>query len=122
MTIAAPHSLGEILREARVKVGLTLRDLAKKLELAPSYISDIENDRRIPSEDVLRQFAQTLALKFDDLMAMAGRVGNDAERYLKKHPAVGVLFRRISDKRLPEAEIQKLISEVEKMGSKKRDS
>jgi transcriptional regulator with XRE-family HTH domain len=122
MSKSAAESLGEVLRDARVKAGTTLRDLAKVLDLAPSYISDIENDRRVPSEDVLQRLAQELGLPFDDLMALAGRVGDDAERYMKKHPTVGMLFRRISDRRLPDEDLQKLLSTVEKMGSKRRGS
>ncbi len=51
-------------------------------------------------------------------MALAGRVGDDAERYLKKHPAVGALFRRISDKRLSDEDLKKLNSVVEKMAAR----
>jgi transcriptional regulator with XRE-family HTH domain len=112
-------TLGEVLRDARVKADLSLRDLARKLSITPSYISDIENDRRVPSEDVLRQFAEFFGLSFDHLMALAGRVGDAAERYLRNHPTAGVLFRRISDKRLLEEQLQKLLSDVEAMGGKK---
>ena len=113
------RSLGEVLRSRRVETDVSLRDLAKKLGLAPSYVSDIENDRRVPSEDVLQRLAAELGLRFDDLMARAGRFGDDAERYMKQHPAAGALFRRISDKRLPDEDLKKLLTTVEKMGTKK---
>jgi transcriptional regulator with XRE-family HTH domain len=113
------QSLGEVVRRKRIEVNISLRDLAKKLELAPSYLSDIENNRRVPSEDVLQRLAAELGLKVDDLMARAGRFGDDAERYIKQHPAAGVLFRRISDKRLQDGDLKKLLSSVEKMGAKK---
>ncbi|MGK3962059.1 helix-turn-helix domain-containing protein [Sorangium sp. So ce118] len=116
------RTLGEVLREARVQADLSLRDLAKKLSITPSYISDIENDRRVPSEEVLRGLANTFNLDFDHLMALAGRVGDQAERYLKHHPTAGVLFRRISDKRLPEEDLQKLVKTVEQMGKKREPS
>jgi transcriptional regulator with XRE-family HTH domain len=113
------RTLGDVLRNARVAADLTLRDLAKKLNITPSYISDIENDRRVPSEDVLQRLAAELKLKFDELMARAGRVGDQAERYMKQNPSAGVLFRRISERRLPEEDLKKLLTQVEKMGSKK---
>jgi transcriptional regulator with XRE-family HTH domain len=119
MANMAGGTLGEVLRDARVRADLTLRDLAKKLSLSPSYLSDIENDRRVPAEDVLRELANEFNLKFDDLMAMAGRIGDQAERYLKQHPAAGTLFRRISDKRLPEEDLKKLLQHVDRMGTKK---
>jgi len=113
-------TMGEVIRDARLAADLSLRDLAKKLEISPSYISDIENDRRVPSEEVMVQLADTLKLNFNDLMARAGRVGEQAERYLKHHPTAGVLFRRISDKRLAEEELQKLLRAVESMEAKKK--
>ncbi len=112
-------TMGEVVREARLAADLSLRDLAKKLEISASYISDIENDRRVPSEKVMVQLARTLKLHFNDLMARAGRVGDQAERYLRHHPTAGVLFRRISDKRLPEEELQKLLRAVEDTEPKK---
>lgn len=116
------RTLGELLREARTAADLSLRDLAKKLSISPSYISDIENDRRVPSEEVLRDLANTFGLNFDDLMAMAGRVGDQTERYLRHHPTAGILFRRISDKHLPEKDLQQLVNAVEQMGKKKNPS
>jgi len=113
------RSLGDVVRNKRVELDISLRDLAKKLAIAPSYLSDIENDRRVPSEDVLERLAAELKLKLDDLMARAGRFGDEAERYMKQHPTAGVLFRRISDKRLPDEDLKKLLSTVEKMGTKK---
>lgn len=107
--------LGDVIRDARTKADLTLRDLATKLKLTPSYLSDIENDRRIPSEEVIRQLADALHLRPDDLLAMAGRMGEQAERYLKQHPTAGVLFRRISDKGLKEQELKELLEQVEGM-------
>jgi len=122
MANADGRSLGEVLRSARVDAKVSLRDLAKKLDLAPSYLSDIENDRRVPSEDVLERLAAELNLKVDDLMARAGRFGDETERYVKQHPAAGVLFRRISSKRLPDTDLKKLLTTVERMGTKKGGS
>lgn len=119
MANTTDKTLGEVLYDARVAADLSLRDLAKKLNISPSYISDIENARRVPSEDVMKQLAEALELNFDDLMARAGRVGEQAERYLKQHPTAGALFRKISDKRPPEDVLQKLLKEVDRLSSKK---
>jgi transcriptional regulator with XRE-family HTH domain len=47
-------SLGTVIRDARVKSGRSLREFAKLLDITPSYQSDIENDRRVPAEDLLK--------------------------------------------------------------------
>lgn len=108
-------SLGQQIRDARVGAGLSLRALARQLEVAPSYVNDIENDRRVPSEAVLRRIASELGLDADLLLAAAGRVGEGAREYIREQPAAGVLFRRLSDARLDDQGLKKLLEEAEKM-------
>jgi len=113
------QTLGDRIRAARVDAGLGLRELARRLEKAPSYLSDIENDRRVPSEEVLHALSHELGLDFDELMAMAGRFGEQAERYLRRSPTAAILFRRISESRLKEAELRGLIDQVDQMRPRK---
>lgn len=120
--MAPPHAdqlLGDVLREARLAADVSLRELAKQLDLAPSYLSDIENGRRVPAEDVLKRLAEHLGLDFADLMARAGRLGDDAERYLRRHPAAGVLMRRISSARLSDDDLAKLVREADELARRK---
>lgn len=111
-------SLGDLIREARTPKG-SLRDFAKKLDITPSYLSDIENDRRIPAEEVLRRIAELLELNFDELMAKAGRFGDDADRYMRKHPTVGVLFRKLSESKAPDDDLAKLLKKAEELARKR---
>src|SRR5580692_2274975 len=115
MANAGSRSLGDMIREARAKRGITLRALAEKFAKSASYISDIENDRRTPAEPLLRDICRELLLNFDDAMGLAGRIGDEAERELRRTPQLGLLFRRMSD--LPAADretiIQKYLREVE---------
>ena len=53
----ANKTLGEVIRDARVAAGQSLHKFARTLGMTPSYQSDIENDRRIPSEEVLKRIA-----------------------------------------------------------------
>jgi transcriptional regulator with XRE-family HTH domain len=115
-------SLGDIIREARDKKNWSLRDLAKKLEKTPSYLSDIENDRRVPAEEMLQDLARLLDLNFDDLMARAGRLGEETTRYMMKTPAAGMLFRKVSAYKLQEEQLQKLAKEVDELVKKRRRS
>ena len=112
-------SLGEVIRDARVGTGRSLREFARSLEITPSYQSDIENDRRVPSEEVLKKMADLLALDFKDLMALAGRFGKEAERYLRRRPTAGALFRKLSEADAPEEVLRKLLREAEEHQRKK---
>jgi transcriptional regulator with XRE-family HTH domain len=93
------RTIGDVIHDARAKLKLSLRDVTKELDITPSYLSDIENNRRVPSEEVLRKLADFLKLDYDDLMARAGRFGEDAVRYMMKTPAAGVLFRRLAEEK-----------------------
>lgn len=114
-------SLGTVIRDARVKSGRSLREFAKLLGITPSYQSDIENDRRVPAEDVLKKTAELLGLNFEELMALAGRIGEDAQRYLRRQPAAGVLFRKLTETNAPEALLRKMIEEAEEAKRKEKE-
>lgn len=120
-TTPSNRTLGDILRDARVELDLSLRDLSKKLDVTPSYLSDIENNRRVPAEEVLQNMARVFKLDFDELMARAGRVGDDAVRYMQRMPAAGVLFRRLAEHDAPEEMLEKFIKQTETFAGKKKE-
>jgi transcriptional regulator with XRE-family HTH domain len=109
------RSLGDMIREGRLARNVRLRALAVKLGKSPSYLSDIENDRRVPAEPFLRDICRELDLNFDNAMALAGKIGDDVERELRRTPSFGLLFRKMSD--LPaddrEAVIKRYLRDVE---------
>jgi transcriptional regulator with XRE-family HTH domain len=109
------QTLGSMIRTAREDKG-TLRSVAQQLHITPSYLSDIELDRRVPSEDTLRRLAGMLNLSFDDLMVYAGRVGECTHRYIERHPTATKLLRHIAAADLSEAQLQELIRRVDELG------
>lgn len=113
--MADKQSLGDLIKSRRVELDLKLRELARRLDVTPSYVSDIEYDRRVPSEEVLGRIATELQLDLDDLVARTGRIGSEAERYLRDTPAATTLFRRISERRLDDEQIQKLLRSVDRI-------
>lgn len=114
-------NLGDIINMARVEKRLGLRALARQLDITPSYLSDIENNRRIPSEAVLRDLSNALDLDFDRLMQRAGRVGEDVEQYLRQERLAGQLFRRIAASQLDEQALKDLLARVEEPESEGSD-
>jgi transcriptional regulator with XRE-family HTH domain len=107
-------TLGQTIREARLGRELSLRALADLLGRSPSYLNDIEHNRRVPSEAVIEALAEALDLDADSLLAAAGRVGEDAEEYLRARPSAGVLLRKATEKGLSEQDLQRLISQVDR--------
>ena len=108
-------SVGDTINEARVRNRLGLRALARELNIAPSYLSDIENDRRVPSETVLRDMARVLELDFDKLMQEAGRLGEGEEKYFLENELAGRLFRRIARSQLDQEALEKLMLSLEEL-------
>ena len=114
-------SLGDLINKARVDKRLGLRALARKLDIVPSYLSDIENDRRVPSEAVLRKMSQLLDLDFDVLMQQAGRLGEHAEQYLRQDQLAGQLFRRIAESQLDRKGLEGLLTNLDDIEAEKED-
>ena len=114
-------SVGDIINESRVTKRLGLRALARELNITASYLSDIENDRRVPSETVLRDMARVLELDFDQLMQEAGRLGEGTEQYLRDNQLAGTLFRRIARSQLDREALEKLMSSLEELETQGED-
>ena len=112
--------LGSVIRSARIAIGVSLRKFASNLGVTPSYQSDIENDRRIPSENVLKRTAVLLGLDFDELMALGGRFGEGAERYLRHQPTAGALLRKLSEINATEDFLREMLWEAEEYGRKSK--
>ena len=89
-------SLGDTIREARL-ARFKLREFARLLGVSPTHLSDVENDRRVPSEELLTKMASYLELDLDELLAAAGRVPEEARRFMENNPQAVSLFRRVSE-------------------------
>ena len=63
-------TFGELLKEYRKRSNITLRSFAGKMEVSPSYLSDIENDRCLPpyknGNDFVEKAASLLDLSQND--------------------------------------------------------
>jgi transcriptional regulator with XRE-family HTH domain len=64
-------ALGERLRRARVVRGFSLRELARRLEVSPSLVSQIETEKIQPSVRTLYAIVSELGVSFDDIFAEA---------------------------------------------------
>ncbi len=64
-------TLGSTIKERRVLLGLTQRELALKLGVKPSHIAYLETNRRRPSLGLLSRMADVLGLAKESLFALA---------------------------------------------------
>jgi len=69
-----PAALGPRLRAIRLARGIGLRELARRLELSPSSISQIETGKMQPSVRTLYAFAEELGVTVDEVLFASGPV------------------------------------------------
>ena len=118
-------TFGEYVKELRQKLGISLREVARRIEIEPSYLSDIERGRRnAPAKDKLEKLASILEIpeseqyKFYDL-AKVGKsveIAEDVKDIISENDKIPALCRIIKEKG---TNIDKLIKEIEK-GDKNR--
>ncbi len=61
------NNLGSRLKGYRLQSGMTLRELARQVNVSPSFVSQIENGKSQPSVATLYAFAQLLHVSVDHL-------------------------------------------------------
>lgn len=99
-------TLGAFLREKRRQEGLAIRKLVEviknmstaeqELSVSSAYICEIENGRRMPSDDVLSLFVKALNIDKEELELYDTRVPNQEIQELTQMNALyGVAFRRM---------------------------
>jgi transcriptional regulator with XRE-family HTH domain len=90
----------------------SLRRLAGRAGIEPSYLSKIERgDQPPPSEDTIRALARELDEDPDVLLALGGKVSRDLQRIIRRRPALfAQLIRDLKD--LPDHAVLRLVREV----------
>ncbi len=63
--------VGEKIKEARVSKNMSSKQLAKKLGVAESYITDIELGRKIVNEGMINRISKLLAINLNDVSMVA---------------------------------------------------
>ena len=90
----------------------SLRQVAGRVGIEPAYLSKIERaEVSPPSESTIKKIAKELDQDPDVLLALAGKVGVDLQKIIRKRPkAFAVLIREFKD--MPEGAILQVVREV----------
>ena len=93
------ESLGTAIRRLRTLADYKLRGFAEHVEISAAYLSDIEHDRRVPTEDVLRRIATLLSKRvpvtYEELQSLSARLETDLQKMVQQTPEVGQLLREV---------------------------
>ena len=74
--------IGETLRLLRVFNDYTTIEMAKKIGLSQSYISELENGKKQPSLEIIEKYASTFDMKPSTLLLFSEAIETD-ERSLR---------------------------------------
>lgn len=85
--------LGARLRDERQKAGMSLRELARRLGVSPSFVSQIENGKSSPSVATLYSIAQVLGTSIDSLFGHEATTTEAAPASSAGGPPVTVVSR-----------------------------
>jgi transcriptional regulator with XRE-family HTH domain len=89
-TVAEPvGNLGAQLKAVRLRTGMSLREVARRLGVSPSFVSQIENGKSQPSVATLYSLAQLLGASIDDLFAVPNPVAGGADGRATDHDGRG---------------------------------
>ena len=116
-------SFGLLIRETRIKQAFSQRDLAVKIGVAPSYLNDIEKEKRsAPKQIVIKKIAKLLKININTLNDLAGTskgtVAPDIREYIDSNPSVASLIRTLKENNLDENQIEKIENSLNKKNNK----
>ena len=110
-------SFGAYLRAAREQKrssdpGFSVRQLAGRIGIQPSYLSKVERDEQPPpSEETIKSLAAELDEDPDVLLALAGKVSAELQAIVRQRPKLfAELIRQMKD--MPDHAVLRLVREV----------
>src|SRR5262245_59422971 len=111
------RSFGKFLRKRRMlrateNRAFSVRQLADRVGIEPSYLSKIERgEQPPPGEETIRRIAVELGEDPDVLLGLAGKVSSDLTHIIRERPAlVGELLRSI--RRVPAKRVAEISRQV----------
>jgi transcriptional regulator with XRE-family HTH domain len=90
-------TMGKRIREERQRQGLTVRGFARDIRVQPPYVTDIEADRRRPSQEVLGRISERLGIPPAELQALDPRIPHEVKEWMEDEPRVSRLLRQLQD-------------------------
>jgi len=81
------NALGEILKQQRLRMSLTLRELTELSGVSASHLGRVERGERFPSASILRRIAKPLGFEEDELFTLAGYLSPQPPGIAEAHPA-----------------------------------
>lgn len=89
--------IGKSLKRLRSIYGFKASDFSEKLGISPSYLSEIENEKKQPNLDLLQKYADIFQIKLSSLILIA-ETYDEAETQGKGDNFIGKMMIRLIEK------------------------
>ena len=111
-------NIGRIIKKKREELGYSIRELAKKIDMSPVYLCNIENGKRnLPSDYKLLLIANVLFLSqeekitfFDKISESQKRIPIDVNKYLFDNKEAIVFIRSAEKHNYKNSDWEKLLN------------
>jgi transcriptional regulator with XRE-family HTH domain len=91
-------TFGEKLRELRYKADISLRELARNMDVSAPFLSDVERGHRYPSDKLLANLARYFQVSVNELKRYDNRPPiAEIRKLADEDPRVGFAFRTALD-------------------------
>ena len=117
------ENFGPYIRKLRKELNIGQRDLAKKIGIAPSYLNDIEKEKRsAPKLEIIEKISKNLKIDLNYLNDLAGvsknQIAPDINQYIKNNESIISLIRSIKNNNLKNDQIEDLENLINKNKTK----
>ena len=117
------ENFGSYIRKLRKEQDIGQRDLAKKIGIAPSYLNDIEKEKRsAPKLEIIERISKNLKVDLNYLNDLAGvsknQIAPDIHQFIKKNESIISLIRSIKNNNLKNDQIEDLENLINKNKTK----
>ena len=105
-----------------MEAGLTLRGLARQLSVSAAHLSDIEHDRRRPSDALLRKIAHELrhvGATFESLDHLVTGLDSETREWVASTPGVRKLLRKVREAAV---QVHEILPVIEKAVARKKQA
>jgi transcriptional regulator with XRE-family HTH domain len=116
-------TLGDTIRRNRLKAGITLRKFAREVGISAAHLSDVEHNRRRPSQEVLRRVAAGLApvgVTYPALDRLMPRLEPEMQQWVGETPEVRQMLRAVRESGRNPREVLRDIERMLKRRKSKR--
>lgn len=103
--------IGELVMKLRVYRGLSIAQLAVRVGVNPSLLSEVERGLRLPNDEMVRNLAVYFSLDENTLFEIAGRVPLTIREELESQTMLQKVLKEITKVKLPEQRKQEIYHE-----------